>query len=91
MIVEEALALDMVEGLTQVVDRIDAEERRADGLEPHALVNKLRTVVEDDLFFELLDNERTCPLLAGISSSTSRTSSCGALGPTALPPTSYYV
>jgi ectoine hydroxylase-related dioxygenase (phytanoyl-CoA dioxygenase family) len=63
LVVEDALAPDMVERLTGAVDRIDAEERRVRDLTPHAVVSKFRTVVEDDLFLELLDNERTFPLL----------------------------
>ena len=63
LIVEEALAPEMVEQLTEVVDRIDAQERAERGLEPGAMVTKFRSVVEDDLFFELLDNEKTFPLL----------------------------
>ena len=63
LVVEDALAPEMVEKLTEVVDRIDAQEREARSLEPGAMMTKFRSVVEDDLFFELLDNEKTFPLL----------------------------
>lgn len=63
LIVEDALSPEMVEKLTAVVDRIDAQERAERGLEPGAMMAKFRSVVEDDLFLELLDNEKTFPLL----------------------------
>ncbi len=63
LIVEDALSTEMVSRLEQVVDRIDAEERRQRDLEPHQMLSKFRLVVEDELFLELLDNERTFPLL----------------------------
>lgn len=63
LIVEEALSTNMVERLTTVVDRIDAEERAEWGLEPWEAMAKFRSIVADDLFLELLDNEKTFPLL----------------------------
>ena len=53
----------MVEKLTVAVDRVDAKERVEKELAPGAMVAKFRSVVEDDLFLELLDNEKTFPLL----------------------------
>jgi ectoine hydroxylase-related dioxygenase (phytanoyl-CoA dioxygenase family) len=63
LIVENALTPEMVDALTSVVDRIDAEEREKQGLSDHALLSKFRVVVEDDLFLELLDWPRIFPLL----------------------------
>jgi hypothetical protein len=62
-IVEDALTPEMVDKLNVVVDRIDAEERAKQGLRPHQLMKKFRTVVADDLFLELLDTPKTFPLL----------------------------
>lgn len=63
LIVENALTSEMVDALTAIVDRIDAEERAKQGLSDHALLSKFRVVVEDDLFLELLDWPRIFPLL----------------------------
>ena len=63
LIVEDALTPEMVDKLNVVVERIDAEERAKQGLCPHPLVKKFRTVVADDLFLELLDTPKMFPLL----------------------------
>ena len=63
LVVEDALSPEMVAELIDVADRIDAGEREKNGLGPGAMVARFRTVVEDDLFLELLDNEKTFPLL----------------------------
>ncbi len=63
LVVEDALSPEMVEKLTVAVDRVDAKERVEKELAPGAMVAKFRSVVEDDLFLELLDNEKTFPLL----------------------------
>lgn len=63
LIVENALAPEMVDALEEVADRIDAQARAANGLAPHALMSKFRTVIEDDIFLELLDNKKVFPLL----------------------------
>jgi ectoine hydroxylase len=63
LVVEDALSSDMVQKLTVVVDRIDAQERAERGLEPGEMMAKFRSVVADDLFLDLLDNEKTFPLL----------------------------
>lgn len=63
LIVENALAPEMVDALEEVADRIDAQARVANGLAPHALMSKFRTVIEDDIFLELLDNKKVFPLL----------------------------
>ena len=63
LIVENALGSEMVDALEEVADRIDAEERATQALAPHALLSKFRTVIEDDIFLELLDNKKVFPLL----------------------------
>ena len=63
LIVENALAPEMVDALEEVADRIDAEERATQALAQHALLSKFRTVIEDDIFLELLDNKNVFPLL----------------------------
>ncbi len=63
LVVEDALAPDMLDKLEEVVHRIDAEERAKNGTEKHKLLSKFCTVVEDDIFLELLDNKKVFPLL----------------------------
>ena len=63
LIVEDAISPEMVDVLEEVADRLDAEERAKTGLAPHKLLSKFRTVVEDDLLLELLDNKKVFPLL----------------------------
>ncbi|MCY3871684.1 MAG: phytanoyl-CoA dioxygenase family protein [Gemmatimonadetes bacterium] len=63
LIVEDALSPDLLARLNDAVDRVEAREREAKGLKPDALLKKFRTVVEDDVFLELLDNPKTFPLL----------------------------
>ncbi|MEO2004350.1 MAG: phytanoyl-CoA dioxygenase family protein [Candidatus Poribacteria bacterium] len=66
LIVEDALPPELVRRLNVVIDRIDADEREARGLTPHAIMAKFRTIVEDDLFLELLDYPTTFPLVCDI-------------------------
>lgn len=63
LIVEDAISPEMVDVLEGVADRLDAEERAKTGLAPHALMSKFRTVIEDDILLELLDNKKVFPLL----------------------------
>ncbi len=63
LIVEDAISPEMTDALEKVADRIDAEERAKNELAPHKLLAKFRTVVEDDLLLELLDNKKVFPLL----------------------------
>ena len=63
LVVEDAISTEMVDALEEVADRVDAEERTKKGLAPHKLLSKFRTVVEDDLLLELLDNKKVFPLL----------------------------
>ena len=63
LIVDDALSPEMVDKMTLVIDRIDAEERTKQELGPHGLMKKFRTIAEDDLLLELLDNPKVFPLL----------------------------
>ena len=63
LIVEDALDDDMLGRLLEAGDRVDAEERAARGLAPNALLSKFKTIVEDDVFLELLDWPKTFPLI----------------------------
>ncbi len=63
LIVEDAISTEMVDALEKVADRIDAEERAKNGLESHKLLSKFRTVIEDEILLELLDNKKVFPLL----------------------------
>jgi ectoine hydroxylase-related dioxygenase (phytanoyl-CoA dioxygenase family) len=63
LVVEDALPPQMVEQLTQVVDRIETEERKRQNLSSNQLLVKFRTVIEDDIFLELLDWPQTFPLV----------------------------
>lgn len=63
LIVEDAISSEMVDALEEVADRLDAEERAKTGLAPHKLLSKFRTVIEDDILLELLDNKKVFPLL----------------------------
>ena len=63
LVVEDALPPQMVEQLTQVVDRIETEERKQQNLSSNQLLVKFRTVIEDDIFLELLDWPQTFPLV----------------------------
>ncbi len=63
LVVEDALAPELVQGMTEAIDRIDKIERAAKGLRPDQTMTKFRTIVEDDLFLELLDNAKTFPLV----------------------------
>ena len=63
LVVEDAISTEMVDALEEVADRLDAEERAKKGVAPHKLLSKFRTVVEDDLLLELLDNKKVFPLL----------------------------
>lgn len=63
LIVEDAISPEMTDALEKIVDRIDAAERAKNGFGPHKLLSKFRTVVEDNLLLELLDNKKVFPLL----------------------------
>ena len=63
LIVEDALSAEMVDKLSAAADRVDAREREKQGLASGTMMAKFRSVVDDDAFFDLLDNEKTFPLL----------------------------
>ena len=61
--VENALPPEMIQQLTQVVDGIEDEERKRQDLDSHQILQKFRTVIEDDIFLQLLDWPQTIPLV----------------------------
>ena len=63
LIVPDALDQDTIGRLLEAGDRVDREVRDEKGLEPDALMAKFRTIVEDDVFLELLDWPKTFPLI----------------------------
>ena len=63
LIVEDALTPALLGRLNEAVDGVEKRERVAKGLGPNDMVNKFRTVVEDDAFLDLLDVPKTFPLL----------------------------
>ena len=63
LVVEDALDDNMLGRLVEAGDRVDARERAARRLPPDSLMMKFRTIVEDDLFLELLDWPKTFPLI----------------------------
>ena len=63
LIVEDALDSAMLDRMVAAGDRVDAREREKQGLGPGQLMNKFRTIVEDDAFIELLDLPKTFPLI----------------------------
>jgi ectoine hydroxylase-related dioxygenase (phytanoyl-CoA dioxygenase family) len=66
LVLEDAIPATLVERLTAVVDRVDAEERRAKGLGPGDGLNILDFLSRDELFLELLDWPKTLPKVWGI-------------------------
>ena len=66
LIVENAIPDDLVERLTAVVDRVDAEYRSEHGHSPYERVNILDFVGYDELFLELLDWPTTFPKVWGL-------------------------
>ena len=63
LIVEEALTPQIIDQLTEAVNRVEQKERKRQKLSTDAILTKFRIVVEDDIFLELLDWPKTFPLL----------------------------
>ena len=63
LIIEDALDSQMIERILRVSDRVDREERAKQGLNSQALMSKFRTIVEDDVYLDLLDWPKTFPLV----------------------------
>ena len=55
LIVEEALTPQIIDQLTEAVNRVEQKERKRQKLSTDAILTKFRIVVEDDIFLELLD------------------------------------
>ncbi len=63
LIVPDVLNADMLDRLLEASDRVDRAERDRSGLDAQAMTSKFRTIVEDDVFLELLDWPQTLPLI----------------------------
>lgn len=63
LIVKDALEPELLGRLNEAVDRVWEMEREARDLKLDDMLNRFRTVVEDDTFLDLLDNPKTFPLL----------------------------
>jgi len=66
LIVPDVLDADMLGRLLAAGDRVDRDERDRGNLDPQALMSKFQTIVEDDVFLELLDWPQTFPLIWSI-------------------------
>jgi ectoine hydroxylase-related dioxygenase (phytanoyl-CoA dioxygenase family) len=65
-IVEDVLPPRLIEALSAVVDRLDAEYRPQMGLGPYERLNLLDFVGKDEIFLELLDWPKTFPKVWGL-------------------------
>ena len=63
LIVPDALDDEMLGRVLEAGDRVDREERQRKGSDPGALMAKFRTIVEGDVFLDLLDWPKTFPLI----------------------------
>ena len=63
LIVPDALDGDLLARLVAAGDRVDAQERERADLDADAMMTKFCTIVEDDVFLELLDWPKTFPLI----------------------------
>lgn len=66
LIVEDALHPEMIDTLTTVVDRLDAEYRAANEVGAHDRMHLRDFVGKDEIFLELLDWPKTFPKVWGI-------------------------
>ncbi len=66
LVIEDALPQRLVEELTAVVDRLDAQYRPVLGRGPHEMLSLRDFIGKDDLFLELLDWPRAFPKVWGI-------------------------
>ncbi|NKB67375.1 MAG: hypothetical protein GKR89_09970 [Candidatus Latescibacteria bacterium] len=66
LVVRNALPADRVQDLTKAADRLDARCRQEQDLTPHATLNRLDFIGQDDLFLELLDWPKTFPKVWGL-------------------------
>lgn len=65
-IVDQALSPEMVARLTAAADRVDADFRANEGLDPHDRSNVMGFAGEDEIFLELVDWPKTFPKVWGI-------------------------
>lgn len=66
LMIQDAIAPDLLAGIREVVARADAEFRREPGIGPHHVLNLHDLVGQDPLWLELLDNPRTLPKVWGV-------------------------
>ena len=66
LIVPNAIPTETVDNLNQVVDRLEAERRVEQNLEPHAKIQYMDFIGRDDAFLELLDCPKTFGKVWGI-------------------------
>jgi|TARA_B110000196_G_scaffold272175_1_gene247988 ectoine hydroxylase len=66
LIVDNAIPQEMVEELTPISDRIDAQQRERLGLTPEARVNHYDFIGKDDAYLPLLDWHTTFPKVWGL-------------------------
>ena len=66
LVVEDALNPQMLDALTPVVDRLDAEHRAENEVGPHDRMHLRDFVGKDEIFLELLDWPKTFPKVWGI-------------------------
>ena len=66
LVVEDALNPQMLDALTAVVDRLDAEHRAENEVGPHDRMHLRDFVGKDEIFLELLDWPKTFPKVWGI-------------------------
>jgi ectoine hydroxylase len=65
-VLEDVLPDDLVDELIPVVDRVDQDYRKAEGIAPEKRTNKLDFIGDDDIFLELLDWYKTIPKVWGL-------------------------
>ena len=66
LIVEDVLPSQLVDDLTVIVDRLDAEHRAKEELGPHERLHMRNFVGKDEIFLQLLDWPKTFPKVWGI-------------------------
>ncbi len=63
LVVENALDSEMLGRLLEAGDRVDARNRKDRALGSNEIMANFRTIVEDDIFLDLLDCPKTFPLI----------------------------
>ena len=63
LVVPDALDEATLGRLVEAADRVDRDARKEDAIDPGAILGMFRTVLEDDVFLDLLDWPTTFPLI----------------------------